>query len=195
MNATVDSILTQANVPVAFLDANDSVVDANSRFEQLTGRTASEIKGMPVRDFIEQANELGTHLAEKTPLFKLNAKNGKTLLVRAEEICIDEGDRQGKLILVFDTADDLSLVAENLHIARLASLGKLLAGIIHEISNPLSVILGCAQLMSMKGLPEDLTDDVRLILTESMRSSELVKKVLSFARKTDDVRRRFPSRR
>lgn len=192
MNTTVDSILNQANVPVAFLDANDSVVDANARFEQLTGLSASEIRGKPVRGLIEPAHELGTPLAEKIPLFKLNAKNGKTLLVRAEEVRLDDGDHQGKLILVFDTADDSSLVAENLHIARLASLGKLLAGIIHEISNPLSVILGCAQLMSMKELPEELADDVKLILAESMRSSELVKKVLSFARKTDDVRRRFP---
>jgi signal transduction histidine kinase len=185
MSATVDSFLTQATVPVIFVDASDAVVEVNPRFGRLTGRNVSEVRGTLLRDLLEPVPSKDK---PGDPLYRLIDENGKPMIARIEEICIDEG----RLILVLDTADDLSLVSENIHIARLASLGKLLAGIIHEISNPLSVILGCAQLMSMKELPEDLADDVKLILAESMRSSDLVKKVLSFARKADDVQRRFP---
>jgi len=172
MNSTLDAILTQSELPFVLLNAKDEVIRSSPTFERLMGLSLREMKNKPVRDLIDQADR-----SYKASLIPLSTGGG---------------DGAAKLLFLNESPDDLHLVAENLHMARLASLGKLLAGIIHEISNPLAVILGSAQLMSMKELPEDLAEDVGLILSESMRSSELVKKVLSFARKENDLKSRFP---
>lgn len=68
---------------------------------------------------------------------------------------------------------------------KLASIGKLAAGVAHEINNPLTGILTNASL-----LLEDLNDgdtkkdDVQVIVNETIRCREIVKRLLDFARQT-----------
>ncbi len=68
---------------------------------------------------------------------------------------------------------------------KLASLGKLAAGVAHEINNPLTGVLTNASL-----LLEDLEDgdprreDVQVIVSETIRCREIVKRLLDFARQT-----------
>lgn len=68
---------------------------------------------------------------------------------------------------------------------KLASLGKLAAGVAHEINNPLTGVLTNSSL-----LLEDLEDgdprkeDVQVIVNETIRCREIVKRLLDFARQT-----------
>jgi len=68
---------------------------------------------------------------------------------------------------------------------KLASLGKLAAGVAHEINNPLTGVLTNASL-----LLDDLEDgderreDVEVIVSETIRCREIVKRLLDFARQT-----------
>ena len=68
---------------------------------------------------------------------------------------------------------------------RLASIGKLAAGMAHEINNPLTTVLGLSQLLVAKQLPEQVSEDLRIISSEAERAAKIVKNLLLFARKTD----------
>jgi two-component system NtrC family sensor kinase len=68
---------------------------------------------------------------------------------------------------------------------KLASIGKLAAGVAHEINNPLTGILTNSSLM-LEDLPENdpRREDVQTIVSETMRCRKIVKGLLDFARQT-----------
>ena len=73
---------------------------------------------------------------------------------------------------------------------KLASLGKLAAGVAHEIDNPLTGILTNSSLL-LEDLEEDdpHRDDVEVMVNETIRCREIVKRLLDFARQTRPQKR------
>jgi len=64
---------------------------------------------------------------------------------------------------------------------KLAGIGRLAAGVAHEINNPLAVILGYANLLQRKAEGQ-LADDLRIIEDESLRAKEIVEGLLDLSR-------------
>jgi len=68
---------------------------------------------------------------------------------------------------------------------KMASLGRLAAGVAHEINNPLTGVLTYSSflLKRSKDNPE-LQEDLKVIVRETLRSREIVKSLLDFARQS-----------
>jgi len=71
---------------------------------------------------------------------------------------------------------------------KMAELGRLSAGIIHEINTPLSVIAAASQMVLCEpDLPEAVTEMVERIHQEVQRLSQLTRGILSFSREEDSA--------
>ncbi len=69
------------------------------------------------------------------------------------------------------------------HVDRLATIGQLAAGVAHEINEPLSSILGFAQLArKATGLPDQAADDLEKIVKNCLFAREIIQELLTFAR-------------
>jgi PAS domain S-box-containing protein len=72
---------------------------------------------------------------------------------------------------------------------RLAVVGEMAAGIAHEINNPLTSVIGFAELLMQRpDIPDDMKEELRIINDGSLRVKEIVRRMLTFARQIKPAR-------
>jgi len=100
-----------------------------------------------------------------------------------------EGRRLGWLEVYRDITSQRLIQSKLLQTEKMVALGQLVSGIAHELNNPLTSIMGYAQLlMGHRGRSERATD-IRHIFDEAERAGRIVKNLLLFAREAKPERK------
>lgn len=107
--------------------------------------------------------------------------------LREERALLDGVARKLGLILERARARDerARLRDQLLHADRLATVGRLTAGLAHELNEPLGAVLGFGQLArKAPGLPPDAARDLDRVLAAALHAREVVRKLMLFSRRT-----------
>jgi PAS domain S-box-containing protein len=123
---------------------------------------------------VERYNEsFGKYFSLKSaPIFGENREITKFVYLMTditERVRAEEKERQMQ--------QELSLTS------RLASIGEMAAGTAHEINNPLTGIIGFAQMLAQMDVPKDIKEAVEVINDGAQRVAGIVDKLLTFARR------------
>jgi PAS domain S-box-containing protein len=82
-----------------------------------------------------------------------------------------------------DITEELRLRDQLVNSERLSAVGELVAGVAHEINNPLQTIVGCVELMMEEGHDTALVRDLTLVRQEAARAGQIVRNLLAFVRR------------
>lgn len=100
-------------------------------------------------------------------------------------LVLSDGSENGWIIVFQDLTEIAQLRADAERAQRLAALGRLSAGLAHEIRNPLSSIAGSVELVrESPRLDDEERKLLGLVLTESERLNELVSTMLQVSKPT-----------
>jgi signal transduction histidine kinase len=168
---------------------DDSIIARGLRLDapELSDSGEAQCLVVPLRGW---RRALGTVMIEgqprevETSLFiELAADLGRQLSIAVERILVLEE-------FVGDMTEQLQLRTRLTQTEKLASLGQFVAGIAHEINNPLQGVLGYAELL-METVPPDSPQraDLRRIYREAERAAEIVRNLLVFTGSQQSARR------
>jgi signal transduction histidine kinase/FixJ family two-component response regulator len=100
----------------------------------------------------------------------------------ARPVLDGKGKRTGWLEVYRDVTSRRLVEKKMVHTDRMAALGQLVSNIAHELNNPLTGILGYAQLLQRRKGADGHDREVRYILEQAERASRIAKSLLLFAR-------------
>ena len=169
------------------LGADGEILMWNSALAEQTQISADEVVGSkvsnlkePLRslliDFIADSN---AHIHKKTI-----EVNGRPRWINLHKGALENPDSHeygGVVILLEDQTDTQLLEEELIHSERLASVGRLAAGVAHEIGNPITGIACLAQDIKYETDNETLLDIGEQILEQTQRVSRIVQSLMNFS--------------
>jgi two-component system NtrC family sensor kinase len=103
---------------------------------------------------------------------------------------VDNGEVVGAIEIARDITKDLDIQKVMMQQDKMASIGRLAAGVAHEINNPLTTILTSAMLIQEDTDPEDPNyQELQTIADETLRCRKIVSSLLDFARQSKPVKK------
>jgi len=130
---------------------------------------------------LEQVRQAGHYEAE----IELTKKDGQRfpVMLTADKFLDTEGNLAGYIFIAKDITERKKLEYQIIQAEKLAAIGQLVAGMTHEINNPLFVISGrLGMVLEQEGLADNLRKDLNIINAQADRIRKLVDGLLKFTR-------------
>ncbi len=169
------------------------IVSTNRKAEELLSYTKSELIGMPIFDLYaeEVQNQLrsGFEKLKKSGYSqsvesKLKAKDGEIIDVEIRSISLydSENNFDRTFSIIRDIREKKSIQAQLYQQSKLAGIGELAAGIIHDIRNPLAVIKGFASKGISRAVEKKDFESVLKLQSKILKASDRIDRLCSHLR-------------
>jgi two-component system, NtrC family, sensor kinase len=97
----------------------------------------------------------------------------------------------GALVVVSDVTQERAAKRQMQQTEKLSALGQLAAGVAHELNNPLTSVIGYAQLLRNASAEEQVQRDLDRVIKQAKRAARIVQNLLTFV--GDHEPRRIPT--
>jgi PAS domain S-box-containing protein len=186
-------ILNTTQSMILVLDTAGLISYANRRcFE--SGYREDELIGHRLVDWVEASHRESFEAALETTAHGHQVENLEPRVRRSDgsmghfSISLspmrDEQSVVNSVVVVMTDITDATLLQAKLaHSEKMATIGRLVSGVAHEVNNPLAAILGFTDLLlENPEIPAAAREDLQIILHETQRTKDIVQDLLSFAR-------------
>lgn len=194
---SLDALLEALPLPVATLAADGTVLEVN-RAAAALGAGTPPAPDASFRAYVPPAHQeaiaaaiAAAHRGEVSRLEVVYhvgdgpPRTGEATIVPWK----DPAGRAVALGILRDTSREQEIRSELVQMGKLATAGELLAGVTHELNNPLAAVLSLAELLAERpDLDPEVRDDLQEIRREAQRAANIVRQLLAFVRRHDPMR-------
>ena len=172
---------------VCSLAKDNEVLMWNRAMQALTGISAESVVGSRLDNIEAPWNDLlGRFVSDQSAhLHKQKlVVNGHTQWLSLHKAAIDEPGNvvsSGLVLLIEDQTETQMLEDELMHSERLASIGRLAAGVAHEIGNPVTGIACLAQNLREESDQPEAREMADQVMEQTRRISRIVQSLVNFA--------------
>ena len=109
--------------------------------------------------------------------------NWRRLRCHFSPLCDEKGKIEGVVISARDVTEVKRLEEQLIQAEKLAAMGQMLAGVAHELNNPLTAILGVSELLrDRQGVDENTKRQLEMAHRQARRAARIVQNLLEFSR-------------
>ncbi|MBI3649733.1 MAG: PAS domain S-box protein [Acidobacteria bacterium] len=193
-----DRIIESVRSGLITTDLRGDIITYNRAAEEITGYKANEVRGRNIYAIfgdIGQQIEVGLESIRsraRLPRFDIDCRTAEGAPIHlgfSVAPLVDDAEAERGYVLTFqDLTEVMELEREVRRQERLAALGKMAAGLAHEIRNPLASMRGSVQVLASElNLSPEQRQLMNIVLRESERLNRIVSDFLTYARppKTD----------
>jgi len=193
-------ILNNTQSMIVVVDTAGLVSYVNRKCYEVGARGNGELVGNRLEEIIAPSHRRILKNAFENTLEGHQINNLELSLVRGQEVLgkfsanlspmRDESGGVNSIVAVMtDITDVATLQAKLVETEKMAAVGQMVSGVAHEVNNPLTAILGFADLLlESPDLPDSAREELQVIMQEAQRTKEIIQNLLSFARQ-NPVRR------
>lgn len=184
---------TLENLPLGIcsLAADGEVLLWNSAMAGLTGISAEDSSGAKLEALPNGwgavLTDVVNHVNAHQPARKISI-DGRERWFTFHCTAADSGTIRtvgSQILLVEEVTESVQMARTLIHNERLASVGRLAAGVAHEIGNPVTAIDCLAQDLAYETDPKDIQATADSIQKQTLRITRIVRSLMSFSRKED----------
>jgi two-component system NtrC family sensor kinase len=176
---------------ICIVDRGGRIRRANRAFANLVNAPPASLIGRPWQAFVppEWGTDLQRALEQQGAGREVELRTGeRTYAVTV--VPISSNDRSAVVLLFDDQTERRRLQDQLIQSEKMSAIGQLIAGVAHDLNNPLASVVGFADyLTEVPHVPPALREPLTVIQEEAERASNIVKNLLSFARKQEHQRR------
>jgi PAS domain S-box-containing protein len=183
---------------ISIHDKNFNIIRANKAFSENLGLHPRDVIGRKCYELMHHGalSPIAACPHERSLMDRTLAAEevhdemtGRTLQVTTYPYVAPDGELIGSIHIARDITEEKEREMKMIMTERLASLGQMASGIAHEINNPLSSVMMCAEMLLMQ-VAKDRYDHaqferyLKTIDEEVQRCRDITTSMLSFARQT-----------
>jgi PAS domain S-box-containing protein len=179
--------LQELPMAVCSLGRDSEILMWNKAMAELTKTPSEEVTGSYLQDIAEPWRSLLLDFSRSSEAHYYRREielNGRPHWVSLHKAAIEGTMKVGvydQVILLEDVTETQLLEQELVHSERLASVGRLAAGVAHEIGNPITGIACLAQNLRYDSRDPEILETADQILSQTDRVSRIVQSLMSFS--------------